>query len=113
VGGAGRSRFVATRNCRLPLDDFADHSTLGPYLSHLWGRSVVIHMRDMAMAAASMDLDGLASRIVLCPPRKSSRAKVDAEAQVHDAATPAPRFPDSHRRGRQPLARRARLDRVR
>jgi hypothetical protein len=68
VGGAGRSRFVATRNCRLPLDDFADHSTLGPYLSHLWGRSVVIHMRDMAMAAASMDLDGLASRIVLCPP---------------------------------------------
>ena len=69
VGGAGRSRFVATRNCRLPLDDFADHSSLGPYLSHLWGRSVVIYVRDMAMAAATpIDLDGLASRIVLCPP---------------------------------------------
>ena len=68
VGGAGRSRFVATRNCRLPLDDFADHSTLRPYLSHLWGRSGVIHVRDMAMAATSIDLDRLASRIVLCPP---------------------------------------------
>ena len=69
VGGAGRSRFIAARNCRLPLGDFADHSSLGPYLSHLSARSVVIHVRDMAMAAAaSIDLDGLAGRIVLCPP---------------------------------------------
>jgi hypothetical protein len=69
VGRAGRSKFVTARNRHLPLDDFADHSTLGPYLSHLWGRSVVIHVGDMAMAAAaSIDRYGLASSIVLCPP---------------------------------------------
>jgi hypothetical protein len=68
--GRRRSEQVR-RHSQLPpaIGDFADHSTLGPYLSHLWGRSVVIHVRDAAMAAAaSIDLDGLASRIVLCPP---------------------------------------------
>ena len=56
--GRRRSEQVR-RHSQLPpaIDDFAE--TLGPYLSHLWGRSVVIHVRDVAMAAAaSIDLDG-------------------------------------------------------
>jgi acyl-coenzyme A synthetase/AMP-(fatty) acid ligase len=97
-GGAGRGRVVATRDHVLPLDDFARASSLGSQLARLEGRSVILLVRDMAKAAAALiDLDGFARRIVLCPPGfEHSRLEAvvrDAEvdALVHDGEEDATR----------------------
>ena len=67
--GRGRGRVVATRDYVLALDEFEHASSLGPDLKRLRGRSVVLSVRDMAKAAAALiELDGYARRIVLCPP---------------------------------------------
>ena len=67
--GRGRGRVVATRDYALPLDEFEHASSLGPDLKRLRGRSVVLSVRDMAkVAAALIDLDGCARRILLVPP---------------------------------------------
>ena len=69
AAGAGRGRAIATRDWRLPLDDFAHATSLGGELDRLEGRSVALAVGDMAKAAAALiELDGLARRIVLCPP---------------------------------------------
>ena len=68
-GGAGLGRAIATREHTLPLDGFARASSLAPHLAALEGRSVLLSVRDMAKAAAALiDLDGCARRILLCPP---------------------------------------------
>ena len=89
--GRGSGRVVATRDYVLPLDELERRSSLGPFLESLRGRSVVLFVRDMAkVAAALMDLDGSASRIVLCPPGWESTAlesaarDAEADALVHD-----------------------------
>jgi len=84
----------------LPLDAFARASSLGSHLARLEGRSVVLFVRDMAKAAAALiDLDGWARRIVLCPPGwEASRLETvvrDAEADAFaldgdDEAPPIP-----------------------
>ena len=67
--GAGLGRVVATRDWRLDLDGFAEGSSLGGALPRLEGRSIVLAVGDMAKAAAALiELDGVARRIVLCPP---------------------------------------------
>jgi acyl-coenzyme A synthetase/AMP-(fatty) acid ligase len=84
-GSSVRGRVVATREHLLPLDDFAHASSLGPYLPRLEGRSVVLSVRDMATAAAALiDLDGCARRIVLCPPGWD-RSLVDSAARLAEA----------------------------
>ena len=66
--GRGRGRVVATRDHVLALDEFEHASSLGPDLKRLRGRSVVLSVRDMAkVAAALIDLDGCARRILLAP----------------------------------------------
>jgi acyl-coenzyme A synthetase/AMP-(fatty) acid ligase len=81
----------------LPLDDFERASSLGPHLASLRGRSAVLFVRDMAKAAAALiDLDGCARRIVLCPPgwelsRLESAARdAEADALVYDGDEDAP-----------------------
>jgi acyl-coenzyme A synthetase/AMP-(fatty) acid ligase len=98
-GGAGRDRVIATRDHVLPLDDFARASSLGSQLARLEGRSVILFVRDMAKAAAALiDLDGLARRIVLCPPGwEPSRLEAvvrdaEADALVHDGEEDAARI---------------------
>jgi acyl-coenzyme A synthetase/AMP-(fatty) acid ligase len=96
--GRGRGRVVATRDHALALDEFEHASSLAPDLKRLRGRSVLLSVRDMAkVAAALIDLDGCARRILLVPPGWESRrleaAASDAEADaiVHDdedASTP-------------------------
>ena len=96
--GRGRGRVVATRDYALALDEFEHASSLGPDLQRLRGRSVVLSVPDMAKAAAALiDLDGCARRILLVPPGWESRrleaAASDTEADciVHDdedAGTP-------------------------
>jgi acyl-coenzyme A synthetase/AMP-(fatty) acid ligase len=85
--GRGRGRVVETRDYALPLDGFEHASSLGPDLERLRGRSVVISVRDMAkVAAALIDLDGWARRILLVPPGWESwrlqAAASDAEADA-------------------------------
>jgi acyl-coenzyme A synthetase/AMP-(fatty) acid ligase len=101
AAGAGLGRVVATSDHALPLDDFAAASSLGADRESLRGRSVVLFVGDMALAAAALiDLDGLARRVMLCPPgwdvAKLETVFRDAEADaiVHDdsaaaALTPA------------------------
>jgi acyl-coenzyme A synthetase/AMP-(fatty) acid ligase len=97
--GRGRGRVIATRDYVLPLDKFDHASSLGSDVTRLHGRSVVLSVRDMAkVAAALIDLDGCARRILLVPPGwESWRLDVaarDAETDAvvyddEDVATPA------------------------
>ena len=96
--GIGRCRVVATRDHVIPLDEFERASSFGPQLESLRGRSVVLLARDIAkVAAALIDLDGCARRILLVPAGwESWRFEVaarNAEADVvvyddEDVATP-------------------------
>jgi acyl-coenzyme A synthetase/AMP-(fatty) acid ligase len=92
-----RGRSVATREHVFRLDDFERSSSLGPLLPDLEGRSVVLAVGDMAKAAAALiDLDGCARRILLCPPgwdleRLQSAARdAEANALVFDGDQEAP-----------------------
>jgi acyl-coenzyme A synthetase/AMP-(fatty) acid ligase len=99
-GRSGRGRVIATPNYVLPIDEFERGSSLAPDLEGLRGRSVVLFVRDMAkVAAALIDLDGLARRVVLCPPGWEPEAVVsavrdaEADALVYDDEHTAPRIP--------------------
>ena len=99
-GRTSRRRVVVTRDHVLPLDDFERASSLGSHLASLRGRSVVIFVRDMAKAAAALiDLDGCARRILLCPQgwelsRLESAARdAEADALVYDSDEDAPAIP--------------------
>ena len=89
--GRGRGRVIATRDYVLPLDKFDHASSLGPDVTRLRGRSVVLSVRDMAkVAAALIDLDGCARRILLVPPGwgshrlEAAASDAEADAVVHD-----------------------------
>jgi acyl-coenzyme A synthetase/AMP-(fatty) acid ligase len=97
--GAGE-RGLESRAHRLAFADFARFSALGADLGALSGRSVILHVRDMALAAAALiDLDGLASRIVLCPPGwgpeplAQAAERAEADAIVHDGLVPPLQLP--------------------
>ncbi len=89
--GAVRGRGITTPDWRLGLDDFAHATSLGAHLPRLEGRSVVLAVSDMAKAAAALiELDGWARRIVLCPPAFDMRGldalirDAEADALVYD-----------------------------
>jgi acyl-coenzyme A synthetase/AMP-(fatty) acid ligase len=93
---ARRGRVVSTRDYVLPLDEVASRSAFGADLSAFAGRSVVLDVGDMAKAAAALiDLDGVARRILLCPPgweaAKLAHAAqlIDADALAFDEEAPA------------------------
>ena len=97
--GAGE-RGLESRAHRLAFADFARFSAIGADLGALAGRSVILHVRDMALAAAALiDLDGLASRIVLCPPGwgpeplAQAAERAEADAIVHDRLVPPLQLP--------------------
>jgi acyl-coenzyme A synthetase/AMP-(fatty) acid ligase len=82
----------------LRLDDFVERSSLASQLARLQGRSVVLFVREMAKAAAALiDLDGCASRIVLCPPEwdpsrlEAVVGEAHADALVYDGEDVSPR----------------------
>ena len=85
--GIGRGRVVATRDHVVPLDEFERASSFGPRLESLRGRSVVLSVRDMAkVAAALIDLDGCARRVLLVPAGwESWRLEVAARNAEADA----------------------------
>jgi acyl-coenzyme A synthetase/AMP-(fatty) acid ligase len=111
--GAG-AREISTRDHRLDLADFATRSVFGASRRRLAGRSVVLAVGDMAKAAAALiDLDGLARRILLCPPGfdadklASAAALAEADALAYDDAAAPPISLDLALPVRLPLAPRA------
>ena len=73
---------VSTRDCVLPLDQVAGGSSFGANRNAFAGRSVVLLVGDMVKAAAALiDLDGVARRILLCPP-DWEEAKLAAAAEL-------------------------------
>ncbi len=97
AGSGGAGRAVSTRDYSIPLDSFASSSPFGAEREKLAGRSVALHVCDMAKAAAALiDLDGLARRILLCPPGwdatklQSAAAQAEADALAFDADGKSP-----------------------
>ncbi|MBV8744638.1 MAG: long-chain fatty acid--CoA ligase [Xanthobacteraceae bacterium] len=89
---------VFSLNSRLALSDLAGSSELGTWVSQLRGRSVLIATEDQLLAVIAMlELDGMARRIVLCPPdlaQGSLAAIVDAaEANAIVSDRPIPELP--------------------
>jgi acyl-coenzyme A synthetase/AMP-(fatty) acid ligase len=91
------AREVSTRDHRVSLSDFASGSVFGAERRRFAGRSVVLAVGDMAKAAAALiDLDGLARRILLCPPGwdaariAPAAALVEADALAYDDVPDGP-----------------------
>jgi acyl-coenzyme A synthetase/AMP-(fatty) acid ligase len=79
----------------IPLADLAHASALGGRLEELRDRSVLLLIKDQLNAALAMiELDGVARRIVLCPPDLAAEhlpgviAGAGTDAWVRDAAVP-------------------------
>jgi acyl-coenzyme A synthetase/AMP-(fatty) acid ligase len=94
-------RSLGSAEASVILADLARGSSLGGRLGELRGRSVLVATRDQLTAAlALIELDGIARRLVLCPPGQPSghvssviiRAAVDAV--VSDRAAPPAGTPD-------------------
>jgi len=80
----------------IPLADFTGASSLGGRLEELRGRSVVLLLEEQLTAALAMiELDGVARRLVLCPPDLAPQhvpqvlRGAEADAVVRDEAHPA------------------------
>lgn len=72
LGDANGAALLGKRGS-IALADLRDGSTLAQDLPALQGRSVIIHATEqLAAAAALIDLDGIARRIVLCTPDLTS-----------------------------------------
>ena len=94
-GGAGRA--VSTRDHCVPLGSVASLSVFGAERERFADRSVALYVGDMAKAAAALiDLDGLARRILLCPPGwdaaklRSAAAQAECDALAFDEASASP-----------------------
>src|SRR5881275_2676912 len=77
------------------LGELVGSTSLGGRLEELRGRSVLVTTRDQLTAAlALIELDGVASRLVLCPPDLPTEhvpyvvATAAVDALVSDQATP-------------------------
>ena len=110
--GAG-AREISTRDHSLTLADFATRSAFGASRGRFAGRNVILAVGDMAKAAAALiDLDGLARRILLCPPGfgadkiASAAALVEADALAYDEEAAPPLSLDVMLPVRLPLAPR-------
>ena len=65
----GPERDIATAGAALSFKDFAAATSLGGTRAELAGRSVLLFTGDQLSAATALiELDGLARRLVLCPP---------------------------------------------
>jgi acyl-coenzyme A synthetase/AMP-(fatty) acid ligase len=67
--GLDGQRALWTGDTEIALSDLATGSALGGRLEELRGRSVLLSTRDQVAAAiALIEIDGVARRLVLCPP---------------------------------------------
>jgi acyl-coenzyme A synthetase/AMP-(fatty) acid ligase len=69
TAGLARHRALWTGDTEVVLSDLAAGSALGGRLDDLRGRSVLVWTQDqLAAAIALVEIDGIARRLVLCPP---------------------------------------------
>src|SRR5437763_6045263 len=88
-------RVLRTADAHVTLGDLVLGSSLGGRREELRGRSVLVATRDQLTAAlALIELDGVARRLVLCPPDLPSEhvpfvmATAAVDAIVSDRETP-------------------------
>src|SRR5689334_6524414 len=68
-----RYRFLWGATGGVAIDDLLSGSSLGGHRDEMWGRSILLATRDqLAAALALIELDGIARRIVICPPETPS-----------------------------------------
>ena len=93
ANGPGSPRFLWAKDREVRLDDLHHGSYLGGRIDELRGRAVLLSTNDeLSAALALIELDGLARRIILCPPDLSrdhipyivSTADVDAVVFTDD-----------------------------
>src|SRR5215471_6918860 len=87
---ADRSRHLHGRNVSVALADLAHGTSLGGRLPELAGRSVLVATGDQLTAAlALIELDGVARRLILCPPDLAAEhfSSVIADAEVDAVVT--------------------------
>jgi acyl-coenzyme A synthetase/AMP-(fatty) acid ligase len=94
------ARFLWAAEASVSLADLADGSSLNGALSTLAGRSVLLATPDqLSTALALIELDGLARRLILCPPGLPAdqlaevigTAEADAVVSGSDGSPPATR----------------------
>src|SRR5881396_2108320 len=90
-------RFLWGAHASISLGDLARGTSLGGRVEELRGRSVLVATGDQLTAAlALVELDGIARRLVLCPPDvpmehvATVMATADVDAIVSDRLSPAP-----------------------
>jgi acyl-coenzyme A synthetase/AMP-(fatty) acid ligase len=90
-------RDIATAELSFRFAEFPAATSLTGGRERLAGRSVLLAVSDqLRTAAALIELDGLARRLVLCPPGLDAKvlheiaAIAEVDAVVHDADTPPP-----------------------
>ena len=95
--------FLRGAGASAPLAELVRGSSLGGRRDELRGRSVLLAIEDQLTAAlALIELDGIAQRLVLCPPDlpadhiPSVIAAAAVDAIVADRAAPEPRAPGVH-----------------
>src|SRR5580704_9964312 len=91
LGEGNAGRFLQGVDRGIRLVDLAGGTSLGGRLAELAGGSVLLMVRDQLDAAmALIELDGVARRVVLCPPHLPTEhlaviiADAEAEAVVSD-----------------------------
>ena len=89
--GAPPLGWLRSQSTSINISDLAQRSIFGERLDELRGRTVLLIAREQLFAAlALIELDGVASRIVLCPPDLASphftsvAAEAGADALVRD-----------------------------
>src|SRR6202158_5276759 len=83
-------RFLWAADARVALSDLVNGSSLGGRLPELRGRSVLVATGDqLTTALALIELDGVARRLVLCPPDLAAEhlPSVVADAEVDAIVT--------------------------
>jgi acyl-coenzyme A synthetase/AMP-(fatty) acid ligase len=87
---AGEARHLHGRETSVALGDLARGTSLGGRLPDLAGRSVLVATGDQLTAAlALIELDGVARRMVLCPPDLAAEhlPRVVADAEIDAVVT--------------------------
>ena len=69
IGLAVAGRSISNARTAVPLADLAEGSCLEGHLAELSGRSVLVAVTDQLRTGIAMiELDGVARRMLLCPP---------------------------------------------
>ncbi len=106
-----KGRFLADRKKRISLNQILNSTVFDGKVRELAGKSVLLAAHDQLSAAlALIELDGMAGRLVLCPPGvpqphlKAIAKYAEADAIVIDADEPQPDFGRSIRTYRTSVA---------